>query len=400
MPFPITFWCGVPSDFMCEQRLAEIRESGCNLITGDYGVEGNQRVLKLCEKYGLRMTVEDPRLGECVRQPELIDTLLPAVAADYRAYPALFSYHIKDEPSTADFPVLSRIVARLKELDPEHEAYINLFPNYATPEMLGAATYQEHVARFLDEVKPEILSYDHYHFLKAAPVQQRDDFADDRERQIYLAAQAKSERGGFFDNLEVIRAQALAHRVPFMLIVLVAEHGPYRYLTEAEIRYEAFQALAYGAARMSYFPYWTPDYEEVWKYQNGMISQNGHRTQHFYDVQHVNLDLAKIGRKTAATSSVKVMHAGAESESVTPFSAFGGITEITGGRCTVGFFKNGLILLANKDWEQAATLCCKAESAPRCYNPQDEAWSEIPFDEEEQAYLIPLQAGGGCLIRF
>ena len=48
--------------------------------------------------------------------------------------------------------------------------------------------------------------------------------------------------------------------------------------------------------------------------------------------------------------SVKVMHAGAESESVTPFSAFGGITEITGGRCTVGFFKNGLILLANKDW--------------------------------------------------
>ena len=118
MPFPITFWCGVPSDFMCEQRLAEIRESGCNLITGDYGVEGNQRVLKLCEKYGLRMTVEDPRLGECVRQPELIDTLLPAVAADYRAYPALFSYHIKDEPSAADCPVLSRIVARLKELDP------------------------------------------------------------------------------------------------------------------------------------------------------------------------------------------------------------------------------------------------------------------------------------------
>ena len=128
MPFPITFWCGVPSDFMCEQRLVEIRESGCNLITGTTALRATSACSSSAKKHGLRMTVEDTRLAECVRHPELIDTLLPAVAADYRAYPALFSYHVKDEPSAADFPVLSRIVAKLKELDPEHEAYINLFP--------------------------------------------------------------------------------------------------------------------------------------------------------------------------------------------------------------------------------------------------------------------------------
>ena len=63
--------------------------------------------------------------------------------------------------------------------------------------MLGTATYREHVARFLDEVQPEILSYDHYHFLKAAPMQQRDDFDDNREKQIYQAAQAKANAAVF-----------------------------------------------------------------------------------------------------------------------------------------------------------------------------------------------------------
>jgi hypothetical protein len=60
-------------------------------------------------------------------------------------------------------------VAYLRERDPAHMAYIDLFPTYASNEQLGTSgdqvtAYREHLRQFIDVVRPRLLSYDHYQF--------------------------------------------------------------------------------------------------------------------------------------------------------------------------------------------------------------------------------------------
>ena len=89
--------------------------------------------------------------------------------ARVRHHPALYDYFITDEPSAANFPALGKLVAYLRERDPAHLAYINLFPTYANNEQLGTkgdtvTAYREHLRQYVDIVKPGLISYDHYQF--------------------------------------------------------------------------------------------------------------------------------------------------------------------------------------------------------------------------------------------
>ena len=52
-----------------------------------------------------------------------------SVVNSIRNHPALYSYYLCDEPSTARFDELAATVSRLRGLDPDHMAYINLFPH-------------------------------------------------------------------------------------------------------------------------------------------------------------------------------------------------------------------------------------------------------------------------------
>ena len=76
---------------------------------------------------------------------------------------------LTDEPSAAAFADGGRLVAYLRQRDPGRVAYINLFPTYANNQQLGTqgdtvTAYREHLRRYVEQVKPDLISYDHYHF--------------------------------------------------------------------------------------------------------------------------------------------------------------------------------------------------------------------------------------------
>lgn len=388
----ITHWCGVPRAFFSEERIVEAIEDGFNLLFFDYSPEDNKKALSLCAAHGVRAMIADHRIWEAVQTPEHRREYLAAVAADYRDAPALFAYYITDEPCASQFSVLAEIVAELKQLDPAHPAYINLFPNYANTEQLGTATYDEHLHRFMEEVKPEILSYDHYHLLTPEQPKEYITFEDDREAGIYAAAQKRTARAGFYDNIEVIRKYGLAYGVPYMLIVLLTEHGPYRYLSEQEIAYEVYQTLAYGCSMLSYFTYWTPNGGDHWHFRNGIITEDGKRCSHYYDVQKVNREITPIGRHIANTTSTAVFHVGTERENVTPFTAYNGIDAITGGNLTVGFFADNTMLIANKDFAADAVVTLTTSHDLDKFEPEKDA-----FEPCEKTITIPQ--GHGIYLR-
>ena len=413
--FLISNWCGIPKKFirhadgsLAVDRLEEMKEAGINLIsTYDYGFETNCEMLAACHKLGLRVTLSDDRIDKAVHcaTTEERRELLSAVVRDYAGYPALHGYHIVDEPNSGAFPVLAEIREIFTELDPVHESYYNLFPNYASLEMLGNPTYYDHLAQFLTDVKPEILSYDHYHFCKGEPMEQVD-LTDDREKQIYEAAFSKVERMGFFENIEDARNACKEAKTPFMVIILVIEHGPYRNLTEAEIRWEVFQSVVYGSKRISYFTYWCPgvdrdEGEEFWHWKNAMITKEGERTDHYYMVQKINKELQLVGDILLDRESLAVFHFGKEPDSKPVYwsGSFGDLTSLDATKMTVGFFEGGMMLLANKDYDNAmpVTFTLAEGKAVQKLNKQSGIWEALaPVDG---AYAITLAAGDGELLR-
>lgn len=408
--FPICYWCGIPHKFLYNDkgeidisRVFEMKEAGINLIDSMYSPAENIEMLKIAEELDLDVIVYDSRISRALNEPENRRELLYAVAADYKDYKALYSYHITDEPNSSAFAALAEVREILHEADPEHEAYINLFPNYASPEQLGNPTYADHIEDYIKTVKPEIVSYDHYHFIKGEPIA-RPDIKDERERMIFESACTKVERAGFFDNFEIVREICLKYNVPYMIIVLVVEHGPYRNLTEAELRWEVFQSLAYGTERMCYFTYWTPgvdgsDNDNFWNWKNGMISKDGEKTEHYYMIKDINRELCAMGTELIGKKSIGIFHTGKAPESkCSVFNGFGNISKIEGDPLTAGFFEGGYAVFANKSYENECNAIIYSDATVEIFDCESGEW--ITVESNDGKYSISLEPGDGILMRF
>ncbi len=411
--FRISHWCGIPHRFirrsdgtLAVDRIYEMRESGINLMAAyDYGVKTNIELLRECERLGMKVTLSDSRISEAIRSPENRRELLCKVCEDYRGYSALFAYHLTDEPSSMDFRALGDVVSILEELDPKHESYINLFPNYASPEQLGSSSYTEHIYDYVREVQPKIISFDHYHFLKPKSGH-ISDCGSERENAIRRDAEKRQGRPGFFDNLEEIRTLSLDTGIPFMVILLVTEHGPYRNLREAEIRYEVFQSLAYGASGISYFTYWTPgvdsdEGDDHWHWKNGMIAKNGDRNPHYYDIKRINSHLSVIGNKLLGRKSLSVLHIGDEPDrKVSYFSErIGGIRALLGNDLTLGEFEGGYILLASKRLSGDNEVSFSLDLGKKALRLQRESGEWVPLQGSDESYTLSILPGDGELIK-
>jgi hypothetical protein len=61
----------------------------------------------------------------------------------------VYGYYLRDEPGADAFAGLATVAMLVRELAPGKWPYINLFPNYANAQQLGAATYEEHLEKFV-----------------------------------------------------------------------------------------------------------------------------------------------------------------------------------------------------------------------------------------------------------
>ena len=258
--------------------------------------------------------------------------------ADYADYPAVNRFFMRDEPLDDYFPTLGRVADYLNSHDPAHGEYINLLPYHAVPPAEGegfTARYQRHIDGFFDVVHPTILSYDHYNLsireVESAEGQilarlsQENVTRNGWEDKIIVA----EDTPYYYNNLELIRKNAMERGVPWMDIILLVEHWHYRWPTEAEVRWEAFTALAYGSTALSYFTYWTPGaaHTEPWSYHNGIILSDGTRGEKYEIVKRINADLqalyAGICGEGEMTSEA-VYHVGEESDTLAkPFAGHG-----------------------------------------------------------------------------
>lgn len=361
--FPISYWCGPTEKFTTLERYQEIKDANFTFVMPPMApatAEHNRKVLDLCQKVGLKAILADGRMPMAV--DEKAKKALDAIVADYSQHPAFLGYYVVDEPSAAAFAGLGQVVDYLKQRDPAHPPYINLFPNYANAEQLGTSSYEDHIRQYLDKVKTPVLSYDHYHYLKGG------------------------DRPGFVENLDVVRRVCDEKNVPFWQIVLCLEHLDYRNPTEGELRYEAMHTLAYGAKGLLWFTYWATGELDKQYFQHAVINTDGTRDPHYDMIKRINADVRRMGKHLLNATCTQVVPSGKD----TPYVR--------------GIFRSAtlgnLMLVASSDYRNGveARIVSRIEGAKHQQLDANGQWRPLALDGKE--LRVKLAPGDAALIRW
>ena len=273
----VTYWAGPPLTDAVARQMAE---GGFNLVWC------GEKELDTARRHGLRAQLTSELLNPAVLDDPGRRKQLDGLIDRVRDHPALYSYFLTDEPSAGDFARWGRLVAYLRERDPAHLGYINLFPTYATNQQLGTTgekvpAYREHLRQYLDVVKPALISYDHYQFAVGG------------------------DKEDYFLNLAIIREAARKAGLPFLNIVQACTWDPaMRVPTGEELRFLASTTLAYGAQGLAYYVYCTAGHT------GGMALPDGKPTPLYEAARPINREFAAAARQLQPLVSLGVYHAG------------------------------------------------------------------------------------------
>ena len=364
--FAISFWVDPPAN---DRYYADIAAANFTMVLGGFGAstpETVQKQIKLCEEHGLKAIV--PTIG------------LPA--AQLPESPAVWGYKICDEPNVKDFPGLQQTVAEIRKARPGRLSYINLFPNYADEQQLGTKTYDEHVRRFVAEVGVDVLSMDHYPIMKPGV----------------------DSRSSYCSNLDVVRKYSLQRGIPFWNFFSTMPIGrSHTDPTEAQLRWQIYTSLAYGAKGVLYFCYWTPR-EHGYPKGGALITAEGRKTRHYEQAKRINHGVKNLGPTLMKLTSSKVYRI--EPDDV-PSGVSGDmpITILTKGDYLVGVFKHAdgrqAVLLNNYSFAYTAWPSVKFKvPAEQVREVCKETGKEIPIVDDSPAMeglQISLDSGEGRL---
>ena len=94
-----------------------------------------------------------------------------------------------------------------------------------------------------------------------------------------------------------------------------------------------------------------------------------------------------------------VFHTGEERDRLPEqFTPYGGIDAVDGGRFVVGFYEDGLVLLANKDFHNEAVATIMTTKTLRKFSKARGVWDALPRTADGK-YAVRLGAGDGELLR-
>ena len=332
---PILAWGGPPQEHTTVERYRELAECGFTWnYSGFSSADEVAKALEVAKATGIKLLFSCPELAG---DPE-------GTARRFKDHPALGGYYLRDEPSAANFAELAAWAKRVQSVDPHHPCYINLFPNYATPDQLGTRTYREHVERFVAEVPVQLISFDHY------PVV------------------GSSLRGEWYENLEIISMAARRADKPFWAFALAVAHGPYPVPTTAHLRVQAYSNLAYGAQGIQYFTYWTQK-SDTWNFHDGPILNDGRRSVVYDRVKEVNRELHALRGMFLGSAVVSVGHTGATLPAgTTPYTPAAPIQSVKteGQGAVVSLLAKGprrFLVIVNRDIHKPMPLVVAVDAA-------------------------------------
>ena len=211
---------------------------------------------------------------------EEIDSKIKEIVEKTKDHDCVIGYYLVDEPGAKQFPRLAKGVAAVQKYAPGKIAYINLFPRYATTDtvenpnsQLETRSFTEYLHRYVQEVKPQFISYDNY------MVEYSDDMNDIGKAAVYYA------------DLLQIRDVAQQYELPFWNIVScnrIQSMTPPP--SSARFAFQAYTTLAAGGQGLGWFIYYHRS-----EFSHSPIDPEGRRTVSWQNLQAINKHVCTLG---------------------------------------------------------------------------------------------------------
>ena len=262
-----------------ETHVKELAECGIDFVIC---MDSKDRAtLDLFHKYGVGAVVSDVvplwwgGNGAGSGKMHTVNTMdkYEAAAAAFVDHPAIWGIDIGDEPSALDFPYYGKVLDYVNRAFPNQFPYLNLYPNYAsvshnteeeTQCQLGTATYEEHIQRYCENIPADYLSYDFYCF-------------DHNLRVIGVTKH--------YENLRVVADACRNTGRSMWIILMVNSHDPNIWMTENNLRFQAFSSMAFGAENITW-----ACYTAGW-WSNQVLDAEGNKTQQYDKLKKINAEI-------------------------------------------------------------------------------------------------------------
>ncbi|MBP5467508.1 MAG: hypothetical protein J6Y43_08115, partial [Clostridia bacterium] len=153
---------GVPGSFITVERYAEAKEMGLDFTIGhmEKGPSSPdvKKALDCAAATGLKYIL---RWEDMINYADATPEELKKALGEVLNNPALMGVLVRDEPNAKEFPKMGKLSELFGKISDKY-FYVNLFPWDAGEELLGKATYAEHLAEFDKYLKTDMVSMDIY----------------------------------------------------------------------------------------------------------------------------------------------------------------------------------------------------------------------------------------------
>lgn len=272
--YPLFPWGNIGESEVLLRSIAD-----CN-----YNMSGfiGEKSLPIAKKNGLKVILNGIPFNReklPTMTQEEADVLVAKAVATTKDDPTVLGYYLIDEPGASLFPGLGKLVKAIEKNAPGKLAYINLFPSYATTigsdrqSQLETHTFTEYLERYVQEVKPQYISYDNY------MVEYSEDMSHEERAEIY------------WRDLIEVRRIAMKYKLPWWNIIsclcIQKEASP---PTPARFAFQSYTSLAAGANGLSWFIYTPHD----WSY--APLDEQGRKTLTWSYMREINEQIRAIGK--------------------------------------------------------------------------------------------------------
>ncbi len=361
--FAIGIWVDPPADERMDQSYADLAAADFSFVIGGFGARKADEVsrqIAMCAKHGMKAVV--PLAGRpLAKQPD---------------DPAIWGYHLGGEPSASGFPKLLEDKEKLATVRPGKLGFINLYPSMAGAKRFGVADFQTYLTEFCKTVRPEVLCGHHY-----------PRFSPQRD-----------EREGYHQTLGLFREQGLELDVPFWNFFEAMPSSSGEDPTEAQLRWQVFTSLTYGAKGVMYHCYWTP------KSKSGpaLITHDGSKSRHYHEAARINRRVSHLGPTLLELDSTAVVRIRAEDDAVA-LLAGQPVSILSKGEYLVGVFRHAgggqAVMIHNQSYAYSASPTLSF-AADRVHEISQESGAEVAVTDEDRGrdgLQIRLDAGEGRL---
>ncbi len=280
------------SDYINDEQYRLMAEAGINWVMGggdNLGAEATQKkMLELCEKYGIGMTVAADSFGANLLGKT--EKQIAGYVSVYEDYAAAKGYYIKDEPVNPNQYIDAYIA--LKKAAPEASMHLNFLPAaaYGSLEKYKAQMNDWCALTAAAGYPIEYLTFDNYPFPLSGEMRRAD----------------------FFNNVRACWEVGLENDVKTGLYIqAVRQDVSFRRPSANEIRYEMYASLAFGYKQLSFFTWFTPVNRDE-PFSDGIISPEGVPNEHYYDIKEINQEILAIGTTLVKCDALDVWFNGSD----------------------------------------------------------------------------------------